>query len=79
MRQPARPDLWEAWVGNHPGPPGKFSAAPTLAPQAVLARRYLGVFSSHLGWPSASGQMVMSTGTCVTDTSSWHNRQRRWF
>ena len=22
MRQPARPDLWEAWVGNHPGPPG---------------------------------------------------------
>jgi hypothetical protein len=23
MRQPARPDPWEAWVGNHPGPPGK--------------------------------------------------------
>jgi hypothetical protein len=48
----------------------RLSAAPTLAPQAVLARRYLGVFSSHLGWPSANGQMVMSTGTCVTDTSS---------
>ena len=23
MRQPARPDPWEAWVGDHPGPPGK--------------------------------------------------------
>ena len=22
MRQRARPDLWEAWVGDHPGPPG---------------------------------------------------------
>jgi hypothetical protein len=22
MRQPARPDPWEAWVGDHPGPPG---------------------------------------------------------
>jgi len=22
MRQRARPDLWEAWAGNRPGPPG---------------------------------------------------------
>jgi hypothetical protein len=28
MRQPARPDLWEAWVGDRPGPPGSLSAAP---------------------------------------------------
>ena len=28
MRQPARPDLWQARVCNHPGPPGKLRAAP---------------------------------------------------
>ena len=50
MRQPARPDPWEARVGDHPGPPGKprsamgFAADPGVRPtrgrstDSVLAR-----------------------------------------
>ncbi len=33
MRQPARPDLWEAWVGDHPGPPGR--SAPVTGTAAL--------------------------------------------
>jgi len=34
MRQRARPDPWEAWAGNRPGPPGK----PAMATRRGLRR-----------------------------------------
>ena len=56
MRQRARPDLWEAWVGDHPGPPG----APLGAARARME-------ASPRARPSASTGAAADPG-CSTDT-----------
>ena len=55
----ARPDLWEPWVSNHPGPPG-------LQRRSVVANLHRCLFVNQTSAPKPTSELVSA---CPTEAS----------
>jgi len=66
----ARPDLWEAWVGDHPGPPGDAYSGRgelTVCPQEQRYQR----------WPTVRVIVALLAGMAGTSCTSTMDRVSR--